>query len=99
VTARLPVRVRPGAAGSALTGWMADGALKVAVKEPPEDGRANRAVTRLLAQAAGVAAGAVRVVRGAASRAKVVEVDGLDEATLRSRITAAIAAAEGPDGG
>ena len=98
MTTRLSVRVRPGAARSALTGWMADGSLKVAVNEPPEDGRANRAVERLLAKAAGVAAGAVRVVRGMAARAKVVEVDGLDETELRSRIGAALAGAEGHDG-
>jgi uncharacterized protein YggU (UPF0235/DUF167 family) len=78
---------------------MADGTLKLMVAAPPEDGRANQAVEELLAKAAGVRAAAVRVVRGATSRAKVIEVDGLDERELRSRITAALAAAEGHDGG
>jgi hypothetical protein len=95
VTARLAVRVQPGARGSALVGWMADGALKLKVGAPPEDGRANRAAAELLARALGVRAAAVRVVRGTSSRAKVIEVDGLDERELRSRITAALEAAGG----
>jgi uncharacterized protein YggU (UPF0235/DUF167 family) len=78
---------------------MADGVLKLKVSEPPEDGRANRAVAELLARAAGVRAAAVRVVHGHAARAKAVEVDGMDERELRSRITAALEAAEGNDGG
>ena len=78
---------------------MADGTLKLMVSEPPEDGRANRAVEELLAEVAGIRAAAVRVVRGAQSRAKVIEVDGLDERELRARITLALEAAEGDDGG
>ncbi|MEK7329851.1 MAG: DUF167 domain-containing protein [Candidatus Eisenbacteria bacterium] len=97
--ARLAVRVQPGARGSALVGWMADGTLKLRVSAPPEDGRANRAVVELLALALGLRPAAVRVVRGPSSRAKAVEVDGMDERELRSRITAALEAAEGNDGG
>lgn len=98
MTARLRVRVQPRARGSALVGWMADGTLKLKVSEPPEDGRANRAVEALLAKVAGVRSGAVRVVAGQASRAKAVDVDGMDERELRTRITVAMSAAEGNDG-
>ncbi len=69
---------------------MADGTLKLEVGEPPADGRANRAVVKLLAAILGVREAAVRVARGQGSRAKRVEVDGLDEADVRSRITAAL---------
>ncbi len=99
MTARLSVRVQPRARVTALAGWMADGTLKLKVCEPPEDGRANQAVVEHLAEVAGVRRGAVRVVRGAASRIKVVEVDGLDDDELRSRISAALGAVEGNDGG
>jgi uncharacterized protein YggU (UPF0235/DUF167 family) len=67
---------------------MADGTLKLSVKEAPEDGRANRALVAWLAEALGVRESALRVVRGQGGRSKVVEVDGMDEATLRARITA-----------
>jgi len=74
---------------------MADGTLKLEVSEPPEDDRANRAVVELLAATLGLRAAAVRVVRGQGSRAKQVDVDGLDEREVRSRITAALDAAAG----
>jgi uncharacterized protein YggU (UPF0235/DUF167 family) len=92
MTAGLRVRVHPGAAGTALVGWMADGTLKLEVKPAPEQGRANRAVVELLAHTLGLRPAAVRVVRGASSRAKWIEVDGLDESSLQARITAALAA-------
>jgi hypothetical protein len=87
----LRLRVQPGARRPGLVGWMADGALKLAVSEPPEDGRANRAVVVLLAEVLGVRESAVRVVRGQSTRGKVVEVEGRDEAQARDRITAALA--------
>jgi len=96
--ARLTVRVQPGARRSALVGRMADGTLKLAVSAPPENGRANRAVAGLLAVVAGVRAAAVTVVRGQASRTKVVDVDGVDDRELESRIQAALEAVEGHDG-
>lgn len=98
MTARLKVRVQPRARGSGLVGWMADGTLKLTVSEPPEDGRANRAVAELLARTVGVRGAAVTVVRGRAARTKTVDVDGMDERELRRRITAALGVAEGNDG-
>ena len=95
----LRVRVQPGARATGLVGWMADGALKLKVSEPAEAGRANRAVEALLAEALGLRASAVRVVRGLSSRAKVVDVDGLDEGAIRSRITAALEGERAGDGG
>ena len=71
-------------------GWMADWTLKLSVSEPPEDGRANRAVVELLAATLGVRETVVRVVRGHGARTKRVEVDGVDEQTLRRRITGAM---------
>jgi uncharacterized protein (TIGR00251 family) len=55
-----------------------DGVLHVRVSAPPVDGKANQAVTRLIAKALGVGRTSVRVVRGERSRDKVVEVDGVD---------------------
>ena len=57
-----------------------DGSLVVRVREPATDGRANRAVVEAVADALGVARGAVRITSGASSRRKVVEVDGEESA-------------------
>ena len=88
MTSGLRLRVHPGAKRTGVVGWMADGTLKLSVREAPEDGRANRALVAWLAEALGVRESAVRVVRGQGGRSKVVEVDGMDEATMRARITA-----------
>ena len=63
-----------------------DGVLRVRVAAPPEAGRANAAVIALLSQHLGVPRGQLRLVRGAASRDKVVEVEGLDQKELLARL-------------
>jgi len=50
--------------------------LTVKVKEPPREGKANQAVTRLLAEHFGVPKSQVRILSGFTSRNKVVEVVG-----------------------
>ncbi len=50
------------------------------------EGRANRALERLLAKRLRLSRGAVRVVAGQASRSKVVAIDGLMAAELRRRL-------------
>ena len=55
---------------------MRDGRLLVRVAAPPVDGRANRALCKLIAKRAGVARGKVTVVRGERARDKVVRMEG-----------------------
>jgi hypothetical protein len=64
---------------------VADGALRVRVAAPPAGGEANTAACRLLAAELGVGRGSVRLVTGATGRRKLVEVDGVDPAALRTR--------------
>ncbi|RDI75189.1 hypothetical protein Gocc_0987 [Gaiella occulta] len=73
---RLRMRVSPGAGRSAVVGRYGEG-WKVRVAAPPEKGRANAEVVALVAGSLGLGRPAVRVVAGAASRDKVIEVDGL----------------------
>jgi uncharacterized protein (TIGR00251 family) len=87
---RLNVRVQPGARRERLVGWMADGTLRLAVAAPPEAGRANAAVRRLLAETLGVNARDVAVTRGLAARTKVIEIVGVDESEARARIERAL---------
>jgi uncharacterized protein (TIGR00251 family) len=62
---------------------LADGrcVVKLRVRAVAESGEANRAVTEFLARALGVSKSSVRLVSGATSRLKQVEVDG-DSAAL-----------------
>lgn len=98
MTTCLRLRVHPGAKRTGVVGWMADGTLKLSVREAPEDGRANRALVAWLAVALGVRETAIRVVRGLGGRSKVIEVDGMDEGTLRARIAAGMDPAPGAAG-
>lgn len=83
----LNVKVSPGARSDAITGWLGH-VLKVRVTTPPERGKANEAVCRLLAAHLGLPARAVSVSRGATSRDKLVQVDGLSETEMRRRLGA-----------
>lgn len=88
---RLAIRVQPGARRTGLAGRLSDGTLKVAVTAPPEDGRANAALVEWLAEALGLRPRQVRVVRGAASRSKTIEIEGLDEDEVSKRLGAHVA--------
>jgi uncharacterized protein (TIGR00251 family) len=84
---RVAVHVQPRASRSEIIGQHG-AALKVRLQAPPVDGAANEALVRLLAESLKVPERSVRVVAGATSRAKTVEIDGTtaDEVrTLASR--------------
>ena len=79
----LRVKVQPRARRPGV-GGLAPGVdgprLRLAVAEPAEDGRANRAACTLLATALGLPAAAVSLLQGAAAREKLVQVSGDAEA-------------------
>jgi uncharacterized protein YggU (UPF0235/DUF167 family) len=76
---RLEVHVHPGSR-KALVGGSHDGALVVRVQARAVDGAATDEVLDVVAEAFHVRRGAVRLVRGPASRRKVLSVDGEDAA-------------------
>jgi uncharacterized protein YggU (UPF0235/DUF167 family) len=79
------VRLTPRAGRTQLAGER-DGVLLARVTAPPVDGRANDALCRLIAGAAGVAQSRVSVLRGHTAREKVVRVDGVGEQELRTAL-------------
>ena len=83
MTCRIEVRVQPGARRNEVTRH--GGELRVRVTAPAERGKANEAVIGLLAEQLSVPKSALRVARGASSRRKTIEIDGLtaEEAARR----------------
>ena len=79
--ARIEVRLRPRGHRDELIG-LEDGVLQARVTAPPVDGKANRALCRLVAKEVGVAPSRVSVVRGEKPRQKLLLIEGIDEATL-----------------
>lgn len=69
----IKVRVTPKAARNAVREEA--GQLKISVTTVPEGGKANRAVTKLLARVLGVAPSRLTLQRGVTSRDKVFRVD------------------------
>jgi hypothetical protein len=98
VSARITLRVQPGARRAGLKGRMADGTIQIAVSAPPEGGKANRAVIEVLSGLLGVKSRQVKVVRGLGSRGKTVEIEGVEPGEIERRIALACAALERDDG-
>ncbi|MCE6960197.1 DUF167 domain-containing protein [Cereibacter sphaeroides] len=67
------VRVTPRASREKIE--VQGGAIRIHVTCVPEDGKANRAVTEVLAKALGVAKSRLTLVRGATSRDKTFRLD------------------------
>jgi hypothetical protein len=85
VTARctvvLTLHVQPGARQTLVAGRYGNG-VKLRVAAPPESGRANAAVLRLLAETFGVPRRNVTLEAGHTSRQKRVRVQDVDPAAL-----------------
>ena len=84
----LAVRVIPRARRTEIAGRRGD-ALLVRLAAPPVDGAANEALLAFLSDRLGVPRRRIALVRGAASRDKLVEVAGLSAADVLRRLTAA----------
>ena len=79
---RLAVHVTPKSGQDEVVGWRGS-ELSVRVTAPPDAGKANAAVCKAIATALRVPKTAVRIVRGATSRHKVLEIEGVDEIEVR----------------
>jgi uncharacterized protein len=86
VSTRLRLRVSPGASRPGVIGRHG-AAWKIRVAAPPEGGRANEAVTTLLASVLGVPRSAVVLRSGHGTRDKTVELEGLDLPEAERRMT------------
>lgn len=78
----LKVHARPGAKSASLRG-LHDDAVRIAVKEAAQDGRANRAIESFVAKALGLAKASVSVTSGHTSRCKRLFIDGDVESLSR----------------
>ena len=88
---KVSVRLQPGASRAAIEGpqALADGrvVLRVRVTQPPEGGKANAALVKLLAKSCKVPKTKVEVIAGHGARLKTVLIAG-DPAVLKDRLTA-----------
>jgi hypothetical protein len=85
---KLTLRVAPGARHGGVIGRRGE-AWKVRVAAPPEGGRANDALVRLLADTLAVPRRDVEIVSGHGSRDKVVALAGIGPDEIERRLTSA----------
>jgi len=78
---QLEVWVQPRASRDQVDG-VKDGALRVRLKAPPIEGKANRALQSFMAKLLGLAKGDVEIVAGATSRRKLLRIHGIGEGEL-----------------
>ena len=81
---RFAVRLTPRSAVERVEG-VVDGALKVRVMAPAVEGAANASLIRVLADDLGIPRRDIRIVAGAASRQKLVVVEGVEAEEIVAR--------------
>lgn len=88
------VRAQPGARRNGVTG-VREGELCVAVTVPPDRGRANDAIVKVLAKVIGVPRSRVKILSGETNRHKRLMVEGM----AVDEVVAALRAVVGSDSG
>jgi uncharacterized protein (TIGR00251 family) len=83
----LAVRAQPGARRNGVVGEQA-GCLKVAVTAPPDQGKANKALVEVLAEALGLKRAQIEMLQGATQRTKRFLLRGIDADQVRARLQA-----------
>ena len=81
------VHLVPNAKSDRVAGEYGD-AIKIAVRAPAVDGKANAALIRFLARQLKVVRHSIVLERGQKSRNKVIRIDGLTEEDVRRRMGA-----------
>ncbi len=85
----LPVRAQPGARRDEVRGEQ-NQALKLAVTQVAEKGKANRAIVELLCKTLGLRKSQVELVSGATSAEKRFLIRQVTEQELREKLTAVV---------
>lgn len=82
---RFSIKVVPNSAVSKIAGWLGDD-LKVQVNQPAENGKANMAVTKLLAATLGINQSNLEIVSGTSSSRKIIKVTGFSRSEFENRL-------------
>ena len=86
MSARLEVRVVPGAPRDEVEGEMADGRIKIRLRARAVEEAANRSLVEFVAERLRLPKRAVTLAAGAHSRQKTLEIEGMDAARARGRL-------------
>lgn len=82
---KLQIKVIPSSSRDGIAGWL-EGVLKIKVQAPPEKGKANKAVIRLLEKTLELPAGSIKITSGTTSTRKVVEINTADDVQVDKKL-------------
>ncbi len=78
----LKIHLHPGAKKNEIVGMHGD-AIKIKIKAPPVEGKANEALIEFLSETLSIAKSKIEIIRGHTSRQKIVAIECSEE-TLKS---------------
>jgi uncharacterized protein (TIGR00251 family) len=81
---KLQIKVLPSSSQDCVAGWLKD-TLKVKVKAPPEKGKANKAIIKVLEKTFGIPKGSMKISSGKTSSRKTIEIT-CDEAVINKKL-------------
>ena len=82
---RLKIKVIPSSSRDCTAGWLND-TLKIKVKSPPEKGRANKAVIKVLEKSLDLPKGSINISSGTTSPIKIIEIKCSDENRINKKL-------------
>ncbi len=82
---KLHIKVIPSSSKDCIAGWLED-TLKVKVTAPPEKGKANQAVIKVLEKNLELAKGSIHITSGTTSSRKVIEIKCSDDDVIYKKL-------------
>jgi uncharacterized protein len=73
----IQVKVEPRSSRREIAGVMEGSVLKIKLTAPPVDGSANGQLIELISEVTGAKKSQIRIIRGLASKRKLVEISGI----------------------
>ncbi len=82
---KLQIKVIPSSSKDCIAGWL-ENTLKVKVKAPPDKGKANKAVIKVLKNQLGLATNSIDIISGSKPSKKIVNITCDNEETLSKKL-------------
>ncbi len=86
---RFSAVIQPRSSQNEISG-VYNNSLKIRLTSPPVDGAANKTCIKFLAKWLKVSPSRVRIVSGASSKNKIIEISEMDASVFRDKLTAKI---------
>ena len=82
---KLKIKVIPSSSKDCIAGYLED-SLKIKVKAPPEKGKANKAVIKVLEKTLNLAKGSVKISSGTSSCRKIIDIKCKNDNVIHKKL-------------